>query len=240
MACSVQPDGPTLSTSCYTTTCSETEVCQSTGSTTTSRTTVACPSVPEYTPWFGGQNPSDLQVMLGDGGFGGQVIETGTWTAPGGSEPPPTTTTFIDCTHRGQQPGQGITQAHCICDGSTFSESLNTITSPAESCAYTAKPSNTISITTVQTVTTDIDNCQVCTLIGNNNGQCTSIDNCTPEPTEPPTPPPEEDPEPEPEPGPPVILGLELCVALSTTPSAGGLAIYNYLAFVPGKSSFPP
>jgi hypothetical protein len=54
--------------------------------------------VPEYTPWFGGQNPAELHVTIGDGGFGGHIIDTGTWTEDSSSSRPSSTTTTTTTT----------------------------------------------------------------------------------------------------------------------------------------------
>lgn len=74
-------------------------------------------------------------------------------TTPTITQPHSTSTSYISCETQNQQPGQGITQAHCICDGSTFPKL--TATDPPNSCAYTTKPgsSATISITRLPTPT---------------------------------------------------------------------------------------
>ncbi|KAM5454168.1 hypothetical protein McanCB49686_004476 [Microsporum canis] len=72
--------------------------CDATGSTTTSTTTVTCPSPAAAPHW----NPNDQIPILGDGGFGGDVITTGdfpkvprptTTKDTTTTEKPPTTTT---------------------------------------------------------------------------------------------------------------------------------------------------
>lgn len=179
VACSVTPKDSTLSTSCYTTTCSAVTVCQSTGSTTTSRTTVGCAPLPSYPPWFG-SNPNVAPVTLGQGVEGGFIV--------GPMEPPPSPiTSFIDCSHQNQSPGLGLLSGYCVCDGSTFSESVATQVTPWNSCGYTTKPSRTVSVSTQMYISTRTDECEVCTLIGHNQA-CTSLDDCVPKPTEPPLP----------------------------------------------------
>lgn len=73
------------------------------------------------------------------------------------TQPPASSTSYISCRTQNQQPGQGITEAHCICDGSTFPQS--TATDPPNSCAYTTLPgpSATISITRLPTGPTSTD-----------------------------------------------------------------------------------
>lgn len=90
---------------------------------------------------------------------GGPIISRPGTTTPltstnsGTTLPPSTSTSYISCETQNQQPGQGITQAHCICDGSTFPQI--TATNPPNSCAYTTRPgsSATISITRAPTPT---------------------------------------------------------------------------------------
>jgi hypothetical protein len=98
------------------------------------------------------------------------------------SKPAPNTA-FISCSHRNQNPGQGIYTAYCVCDQSTFAESLNTAVTPYNSCAYTQKPTSTAAIQTGFAATTDKDKCKVCTRVGPNQQDCTSLANCTPKPT---------------------------------------------------------
>ncbi|KAM5465540.1 hypothetical protein MauCBS54593_006315 [Microsporum audouinii] len=89
----------TISTVCGGKECSRTITgCDATGSTTTSTTTVTCPSPAAAPHW----NPNDQVPILGDGGFGGDVITTGdfpkvprptTTKDTTTTEKPPTTTT---------------------------------------------------------------------------------------------------------------------------------------------------
>lgn len=127
-----------------------------------------------------------------NGGPRGGVCVTSTKCASFGDKPTPTTsaapnTNFISCSHRNQNPGQGIYTAYCVCDQSTFAESLNTAVTPYNSCAYTQKPTSTAAIQTGFAATTDIDKCQACTRVGPNQQDCTTLSNCTPKPTTPPS-----------------------------------------------------
>jgi hypothetical protein len=100
---------------------------------------------------------------------------------------PSQNTNFISCSHRNQNPGQGIYTAYCVCDGSTFAENLNTAVTPHVSCAYTEKPTSTAAVHTGFAATTNMDKCQVCTRVSPNQQDCTSLSNCTPKPTTPPS-----------------------------------------------------
>ena len=95
----------------------------------------------------------------------------------------PPNTKFVDCTHRNQNPGSGVTKAYCVCSGSTFAEEVATFVTPANSCAYTLMPSRTIDPIGDMLVTTNTAECSVCTVVGHNNNLCTSLSNCTPAPT---------------------------------------------------------
>lgn len=117
-----------------------------------------------------------LAALSAAGDFGG----SGVTSAPGVTPAP---TNFISCSHRNQNPGQGIYTAYCVCDGSTFAEQLNTAVKPHNSCAFTQKPTSTAAIQTGFAATTDKDKCTVCTRVGPNQQDCTSLSNCTPKPT---------------------------------------------------------
>ncbi|GAB7332397.1 hypothetical protein MBLNU13_g04211t3 [Cladosporium sp. NU13] len=78
-------------------------------------------------------------------------------TSPGVTAKPSQNTEFISCSHRNQNPGEGINTAYCVCDGSTFAESMNTAVTPHNSCAYTEKPTSTAAIHTGFAATTDKD-----------------------------------------------------------------------------------
>jgi hypothetical protein len=136
---------------------------------------------------------SSSTVVECNGGPRGGVCVTSTRCASFGQKPTPTTTAapntnFISCSHRNQNPGQGIYTAYCVCDQSTFVESLNTLVTPYNSCAYTQKPTSTAAIQTGFAPTTNIDKCQVCTRVGPNQQDCTTLSNCTPKSTTPPKP----------------------------------------------------
>ena len=184
VACSVRPTGASLSTSCYSTTCSTITKCSATGSTSTSRTTVGCPTFPPVTNWW-----TDLNELLptpGDAAWGGFVIpgDEGTYTPTFVNGP--AVTSFVSCSHHNQDPDQAIFDPYCVCSSSTFAESVNTLVTPANSCAYTTLPTRTMSISQKQEVETDLPHCQVCTYIGQ-NAQCDKIPDCTPAPTADPT-----------------------------------------------------
>ncbi|CAK1362346.1 unnamed protein product [Cercospora beticola] len=89
----------------------------------------------------------NVDVPIPGGGNGGG----GTTSRPVTTPRPSTTASYISCRTQNQQPGQGITRAYCVCDGSTFPQS--TATDPPNSCAYTSLPgpSATISITRLPT-----------------------------------------------------------------------------------------
>ncbi|KAF2155198.1 glycoside hydrolase family 18 protein [Myriangium duriaei CBS 260.36] len=108
-------------------------------------------------------------------------------TAPPSSTTHAPNTNFISCSHRDQNPGEGINTAYCVCSGSTFAESVATIVTPANSCAYTTMPGSTLGQTTGFPASTNTDTCQVCTQIGPNQQDCTTLSNCTPKPTTPPS-----------------------------------------------------
>ena len=127
-----------------------------------------------------------------NGGLHGGVCVTSTKCASFGQQPiitskPAPITNYISCSHRNQNPGQGIYTAYCVCDGCTFAENLNTAVTPYNSCAYTEKPTSTGAIQTGFSATTNMDKCQVCTRISLNQQDCTSLSNCTPKPTTPPS-----------------------------------------------------
>lgn len=121
---------------------------------------------------------------------------TPTQPASGGITAPPSTgpsapqnTNFIDCTHHNQDPGLGILTAYCVCSGSTFDEYTATYVTPYNSCGYTTMPTSTGGGDISLPVSTNTAECKVCTIIGHNNNDCTSLDNCTPTTTVPPPPP---------------------------------------------------
>jgi hypothetical protein len=120
-----------------------------------------------------------------NGGLHGKVCVTSTKCASFGQPPP--NTNYISCSHRNQNPGQGIYTAYCVCDGSTFAESLGTAVTPYNSCAYTEKPTSTGAIKTGFAATTNTDTCKVCTRVSPNVQDCTTLSDCTPKPTTPPS-----------------------------------------------------
>lgn len=135
---------------------------------------------------------SSTTVRGCNGGPRGGVCVTSTKCASFGQQPTPTSmpapnTDFISCSHRNQNPGQGIYTAYCVCDKSTFSESMNTAVTPHNSCAYTQKPTSTAAIQTGFAATTNTDTCQVCRRVSPNQQDCTILSGCTPKPTTPPS-----------------------------------------------------
>lgn len=105
------------------------------------------------------------------------------------TDPAPPSTSFISCKHQNQDPGLGITQAYCVCSGSTFSETVATQVTPHNSCGYTTMPSVTLGGGNTLPATTNTAECKVCSVVGNNNNVCTSLANCTPQTTVNPPPP---------------------------------------------------
>lgn len=72
--CNVGPESGSLSTSCYSTTCSQHVGCETTGTTTTSETTTACPIELPYTVSYG---PEGQIPLMGGGGDSGEIIYAG-------------------------------------------------------------------------------------------------------------------------------------------------------------------
>ena len=180
----------TTAKACHTNQCTPTVIpcsVKATGLTSTSSTIVGCPTLPPYTAL-----PSDMLLpTLGQGGWGGLLVESGTWTQPtvpsgshdasgsgGPSNSANATKTFISCSTQNADPDQGITSGYCVCSGSTFSQRIQRTL--ANSCAYTTKPASTIAISTQASTSTITSACEVCTFVGNNGGQCSSIASCTP------------------------------------------------------------
>lgn len=88
------------------------------------------------------------------------------------------TTSFIDCTTQNADPDSGITSGFCLCSGSTYSISLDTLVTPAVSCAYTALGTATASVTISTTVSTIASACEICTYVGD-SAQCGPLSGCT-------------------------------------------------------------
>ena len=88
---------------------------------------------------------------------------------PPGITPPPT----LSCTLQDEDPDENINTPGCICSGSTFPVlSGPSVTDPAGSCAYTAMPTGA-STEPSPTYAVTTHNCQVCTLITNEEANCT-------------------------------------------------------------------
>ena len=168
VACSVKPTDGSLTTSCYTTTCSEVTECSATPTTKTSRTTVGCPTLPPYVPWY--TDEDEFLPTIPGGNFGSMIT--------------PNPTSFIDCLHHGPDPDAGVVDAYCICSSSTFAESIFS----SESCAYTTMPSKITTVPVQRSTVTDIDNCDICTYQGQQLDGCEDIPNCVVGPTPTPDP----------------------------------------------------
>lgn len=97
--------------------------------------------------------------------------------------------TFIDCATSNARPGDGINAGYCVCGGSTFPQLAATgANGRAQSCGYTSKPTVTTNPVKEPPKTTDTDACKVCSVVGHNNMECTTLANCTPKPTADPIP----------------------------------------------------
>jgi len=97
--------------------------------------------------------------------------------------------TFIDCATTNARPGDGINTGYCVCGGSTFPQLTATgANGRAQSCGYTSKPTVTTNPVNEPPKTTDTDACRVCSVVGHNNMECTTLANCTPQPTADPIP----------------------------------------------------
>lgn len=186
IACTVfTPDGDsTVTTDCYSTTCSITQGCSVEASTTTTESTDS--NVCSYGP-VEYDSPDDAT----DFGVPGVTSVVSTWatttapittTAPPTTTATPTTTSFISCEDYPSDPDQGVTSGYCVCSGSTFAESLNTGVTPANSCGYTTLPTKTIAPPVQTIVTTQASICSVCTIVGQSES-CASIPSCTTTPT---------------------------------------------------------
>lgn len=69
------------------------------------------------------------------------------------STPSPSTTSppLISCSADGPEPENGINSGYCVCSGSTFAQSVITVSGTANSCGYTTLPSRTINPVTSAT-----------------------------------------------------------------------------------------
>lgn len=128
---------------------------------------------------IGGVNDWGLCEFACPRGYCPEGVCTSTITHPTTTTSPhPTITptlTFIPCTFHNEDPDQGIDTTFCVCSDKTFPASTNTHVTPPNSCAYTSHPTATISITTVDVVTTLKAECEVCTLYGVGGAECTSL-----------------------------------------------------------------
>jgi hypothetical protein len=93
----------------------------------------------------------------------------------------PKTTSKPSCSMQNQDPDQGITSAHCVCNGVTLRLLTQThVTVATQSCEYTSIPTGGHITTKVHLgpATTNTKMCQVCTPVVNNEDECTSMKNC--------------------------------------------------------------
>lgn len=212
---------------CYTTVgCSVTDA----SSTTTKTGTVAFPTLDAILTDFYGLAPVGVPINTAkyshmDGSPASSMPSHPTTTAPLPSStlPPPPSTDFVSCSHQNMDPGLGFTKAFCLCSGSTFPENVATQVTPYNSCGYTVMPTVTLGGNTLP-ATTNTAQCQVCSVVGGNNNVCTSLDNCTPEPTEAPPPPPAPTP------------SGSLCLVLWADSFIEGSDSFEYGAFKPGDA----
>lgn len=130
----------------------------------------------------GAESCSDADVIEDQGEDGGPAPaaeSTSSASASATITPPPNTptpapTSTPSCYLQDEDPDLGINSAYCVCEGS-----LNYLEpSSTGSCAFTALPSRTINPTISPSVVTS--NCQVCTVVDVNNGECTTMPNCVP------------------------------------------------------------
>ncbi|GAQ10044.1 hypothetical protein ALT_7365 [Aspergillus lentulus] len=140
------------------TACRTTTACEVLGTTITTTITTNCPACTLDPPEAG------YTTMPPD------TSDTLTWTIPAGDtaltgDAASPTPSFISCDFYGQDPDQGITSQYCVCSGSTFEPSTNTIVTPANSCAYTTLPTHTIAVTTLTEITTNTAICSACTAV---------------------------------------------------------------------------
>ncbi|KAK6438348.1 hypothetical protein LTR95_005451 [Oleoguttula sp. CCFEE 5521] len=189
--CSVKSasSATTLTTDCYTTICKSSTGCNIAGSETASTTTSVCSGGYKSGPFVLGLLQGPIQD---DSPATGSATATGPITSPATTRGSSTTTgaantNYISCSHRNQDPGDNILTAYCVCDSSTFAESVVEAGTTANSCAYTTKPTSTLGQQTGSPQTTNTDTCQVCSVVGSNNNECTSLASCTPKPTTPPS-----------------------------------------------------
>jgi hypothetical protein len=173
--------GPTTSCTSSSTTCSDVIGCDTSGTSWASTITPA-PAVimgvsDSWAPVT--DDPAyDISAAVSIISFLSGVGDFGSMTTKPTTTSPPITS-FISCSHYDANPDGGVTSAYCVCSSSTFSESVDTSVTPANSCAYTTLPSKTIPPPIQTIVTTESSICSVCTFVGQDE-TCTSIPKCTP------------------------------------------------------------
>lgn len=93
--------------------------------------------------------------------------------------PPP----VLTCTLQNEDPDQGINNRGCICGSTTLPLlTVTGATDPAQSCSYTALPTQAVPNPITIETQTWTSNCQACTLVGGvaDTPTCTSVTGCTP------------------------------------------------------------
>ena len=101
-------------------------------------------------------------------------IPTGPITTASGPTP--------SCSMQFEDPDRGIASAYCVCDDSITLPLQSALTTAVvtESCHYLSIPisAQITPTTTLDPATTDTKYCQVCTLVVNNEGSCSTIPGC--------------------------------------------------------------
>lgn len=164
----------------------------------------------------------------GEDGDYSDTDSTSSTTASATITPPPNTsapaaTPTPSCSLQDEDPDRGINSAYCICEGSlNYPEPSIT-----GNCDFTALPSQTINPTSPPSVVTS--NCQVCTIVDLNNGQCSTIAGCIPTGSSTPPPPP-----PSPPPQPPQTFNLGYFIQCGPDGGEGegtGVSCVSYWTF---------
>ena len=183
--CSTTSVGGLVTTACSSTICDSATTCGGTGTTTTTSFSLLDVPTAIFDDFDQGVIGADISSFLSVAMASEDSVDADTATSPpitsgpttsGGS---PTGSSYISCSTQDVDPDHGIDVSYCVCSGSTFPQSTDTQT-PPNSCAYTVLPASTTSISSSQTVTTDLADCQVCTIFGAGPDaeSCTSIPNC--------------------------------------------------------------
>ena len=107
----------------------------------------------------------------------GDPVSPTTSAPPSSITPKPT----ISCTLQEEDPDEFINTPGCVCSGKTYPVLSVTDTNAGQdaSCAYTALPTST-NAPVSNPVSTNTAACQVCTLVTNEESNCTPLPGCTP------------------------------------------------------------